>query len=383
MSVPRRNADTAVLLASCSSRLGPGSIKMPGMRRPVLLLLMSFVLPVGWPHHVVLGVADPPGDAHVLAQHARVDARYQYLSGGVNTGHGWATWDPDGTFASMYVRESIAAHMIPVLTYYQLLQSKPAVGSSEMQEDLSNLRDPATMRAYWTDYRLLLRRVGEAAGHHVAVIHIEPDLWGYLEQAHAIALARSFARKLIALRDGIAPRVLLAWHLSVWGTGEDPTYSKPSLAHMDALAAKSAAFYEALHARFDLVFNDVTDRDAGFYQYVEGNPNTWWGSADFRRLDVYIAGFTRRTQTPVVLWQLPLGDTMLNNTWGHYGDNRLQWWLDDPSGPHLRATRDAGVIGLLFGGGAAGTTSDQTDGGFFYRLARRYEAHPLALTGEL
>jgi hypothetical protein len=37
------------------------------------------------------------------------------------------------------------------------------------------------------------------------------------------------------------------------------------------------------------------------------------------------------------------------------------------------------VIGLLFGGGAAGTTSDQTDGGFFYRLARRYEAHPLAL----
>jgi hypothetical protein len=81
----------------------------------------------------------------------------------------------------------------------------------------------------------------------------------------------------------------------------------------------------------------------------------------------------------VVLWQLPLGNTMLNNTWGHYRDNRLQWWLDDPSGPHLRATRDAGVIGLLFGGGAAGTTSDQTDGGVFYRLARRYEAHPLAL----
>jgi hypothetical protein len=37
------------------------------------------------------------------------------------------------------------------------------------------------------------------------------------------------------------------------------------------------------------------------------------------------------------------------------------------------------VIGLLFGGGAAGTTSAQTDGGLFYRLARRYEAHPLRL----
>ena len=37
------------------------------------------------------------------------------------------------------------------------------------------------------------------------------------------------------------------------------------------------------------------------------------------------------------------------------------------------------MIGLLFGGGATGNTTPQTDGGFFYRLARRYEAHPLGL----
>jgi hypothetical protein len=353
------------------------------MRRSVLWMLTSIaLLPVGWPHHLLLGVADSPGDAHRLAQRAPVDARYQYLSGGVNTGQGWATWNPDRTFVSMYVRESLKAHVIPVLTYYQLLQSRPAAGSSEMQKDLSNLRNPGTMRAYWTDYRLLLRRVGDASGRHLAVIHLEPDLWGYLEQAHATGLARSFARKLITLRDRLAPHVLLAWHLSTWGTGEDPTYSKPSLVHMDVLAAKSAAFYRALNERFDLVFNDVTDRDAGFYQSIDGNPNTWWGPADFRRHDAYMAGFTRRTRTAVVLWQLPLSDTMLNNTWGHYRDNRLQWWLGDPSGRHLRATSDAGVIGLLFGGGAAGTTSDQTDGGFFYRLARRYETLPLTLRAD-
>jgi hypothetical protein len=80
-----------------------------------------------------------------------------------------------------------------------------------------------------------------------------------------------------------------------------------------------------------------------------------------------------------VLWQLPLGNTSLNNTWGHYRDNRVQWWLGASGRRHLRATRDAGVIGLLFGGGAEGTTSAQTDGGLFYRLARRYEAHPLPL----
>ena len=354
------------------------------MRRLVVSMLMSVaLLPAGWPHHLLLGVTDSPGDAHALAKRASVDARYQYLSGGVNTGHGWATWNPNGTFASSYVRESIAAHEIPVLTYYQLLQSQPSTGSTEQQRDLSNLRNPATMRAYWSDYQLLLHRVAASAGHHLVVLHVEPDLWGYLEQAHARALARAFAHRLIALRDRIAPHLRLAWHLSVWGTDEDPTYSKPSLAHMDALAATSAAFYKSLHAHFDLVFHDVTDRDAGFYQHVENNPKTWWGPADFHRLNAYLAGFTRRTGTTVVLWQLPLGDTRLNDTWGRYRDNRLQWWLDDPSGAHLRATRNAGVVGLLFGGGAAGTTGDQTDGGFFYRLARRYEAHPLALSANL
>jgi hypothetical protein len=38
------------------------------------------------------------------------------------------------------------------------------------------------------------------------------------------------------------------------------------------------------------------------------------------------------------------------------------------------------VIGLLFGGGADGTTSAQTDGGLFYRLAGGYLADPLALS---
>ena len=33
--------------------------------------------------------------------------RYQYLAGGVNTGNGWATWNPDGAFATYYIRESV------------------------------------------------------------------------------------------------------------------------------------------------------------------------------------------------------------------------------------------------------------------------------------
>ena len=335
--------------------------------RPALLSAAVAVVPIpfGWPHHLALGVSDSPGDATQLAHHAPFDVRYQYLAGGVNTGNGWAHWNPGGSFASGYVNESIAAHMIPVLTYYQLLQSRPSRGSDELHRDLSNLRNRATMRSYWADWSLLLRRVGVAAAHHLVVIHVEPDLWGYLEQSREVALARAFAHRLIALRDRLAPHVLLAWHLSAWGSGDD--------------ADASAAFYQALHAHFDLVFNDIADRDAGFYRVIEGKPNLLWKPADYARHDAYLSRFTGLTHTAVVLWQLPLGNMGLGNTWGHFRDNRVQWWLGDRSRAHLRATRASGVIGLLFGGGAAGTTSPQTDGGLFYRLGRRYLAAPLAL----
>lgn len=36
--------------------------------------------------------------------------------------------------------------------------------------------------------------------------HVEPDVWGHLEQAGATKLARSFAHHLIALRDRLARR---------------------------------------------------------------------------------------------------------------------------------------------------------------------------------
>ena len=48
----------------------------------------------------------------------------------------------------MYVSESLAAHVVPVLTYYQMLQSFPAAGSDELHRDLSNMRNRGTMRAY-------------------------------------------------------------------------------------------------------------------------------------------------------------------------------------------------------------------------------------------
>jgi hypothetical protein len=88
----------------------------------------------------------------------------------------------------------------------------------------------------------------------------------------------------------------------------------------------------------------------------------------------------------------------MDNTRGHYQDNRVEWLLDDPSRAHLQEYARAGVVALLFGDGAAGTTcacdgagdgitnpapingntgaslSADDDGGFFRQKAKDYYA---------
>lgn len=216
-------------------------------------------LPAKWPQSLQVGVADDPGGAAALRKVAPFGFRYQYLSGGVNTGQGWATWNPGGAFASMYVNDSWAHGQLPVLTYYMLLQSKPG-GGDEAHADLSNLSNAQTMASYWSDVRLLFARV---KGTKAVVVHVEPDLWGYLEQAGDVALASSFAQQWIKLRNQLAPNVILAYHMSGWGTKHDIVYEKPSDATVRAYATQSATFYRSLNAKFDIAFEDFSDRDAG------------------------------------------------------------------------------------------------------------------------
>src|SRR5437899_715160 len=202
-------------------------------------------LPARWPHTLQLGLADEPGDAAALRKVAPFGFRYQYLAGGVNTGQGWSTWNPNGSFVTRYDEESWAAGEIPVFSYYMLLQSKP-VGGDEAQVDLAHLRDPALMRSYWADVRLFFQR---AHGTKTVVLHVEPDLWGYLEQANAVALASSFAQQFVRLRNELAPNVLLAYHMSGWGTRHDIAYDDPPNATVRAYAAQSAAARTAPRAR--------------------------------------------------------------------------------------------------------------------------------------
>ncbi|HWB21980.1 MAG TPA: hypothetical protein VG652_03730 [Gaiellaceae bacterium] len=327
-------------------------------------------LPTGWPQTLQIGMADDPGDAQALKKAAPFGFRYQYLAGGANTGQGWSTWNPDGSFVTRYDDESWANGEIPVFSYYQLLQSKPA-GGDELKVDLAHLNNRAVMDAYWKDVRLFFTR---AKSTHTVVLHVEPDLWGYIEQrakndnaatvpavvpAGLPQNAAGFAQEFVKLRNELAPNVILAYHLSGWGTKHDIQYEKPPNATVRAYATRSATFYRSLHATFDVSFEDFSDRDAGFYAKQESNPNTWMKPADFARQLLYAKTFVALTGLRMVAWQIPLGNMVMramNNTWDHFQDNRVQWLLGPDSRAHLRAYVAAGFVGFLFGRGADGAT---------------------------
>jgi hypothetical protein len=279
------------------------------------------------------------------------------------------------------------------------------------------------MRAYYADLKLFLRRAGAFPGHLI-VLHVEPDLWGYLQRrsvhddvtllpvkvaatglpelAGLPNTASGFARAIVRLRDLYAPNVRLAYHLSIWGTGEDIAYTDPPGAHVDALSIRAGSFFRSLGARFDLAFGEFSDRDAGFKEHVYGDGGAaWWDAGDFARHARFLRRFAGITGLRVVLWQIPLGNTRMravDNTWRHYQDNRVEWLLDDPTRRRLGAYVQAGVIGLLFGRGGDGATcacdaardgvtnpapingntgvsgSADDDGGFFRRKVTSYYA---------
>ena len=318
------------------------------------------------------------GSAAGMRATAPFGFRYQYLAGGANTGGGWANWNANGAFVTNYVQESSANGMTSVFSYYMLRQSSPG-GADDPTAISNNIQNIATMRAYFGDIKLFMQR---AASSQRVVFHFEPDLWGVMQQrasgdnaatvgvkvgstglAELTGLpdnAAGMARAVLKLRDLYAPNVLVAYHLSVWGAGNDILYTDPSDSTVDTLATRSVNFYRSLGANFDIAFSDPSDRDAAFKQYQYGDGGAaWWSAADYTRNIRFIGGFVTGAAKRMVLWQIPLGNTRMravNNTSGHYQDNHVEYFLDDPLRAHLALYANAGVVALLFGGGAGGTT---------------------------
>lgn len=323
------------------------------------------------PANFLFGISSPPNDRwlpEVRSKGAKFDIRYQYLAGGVNTSKPWSKWDaPAGQFVLNYFQEADRDGVMPCLTYYQMYQSLPTNGKGdEARGNKSNCENASTMKAYLEDIKLVFQKAGEYG--KPVLFHHEPDLWGYMcinpafapndpdrikvmvkssgfaEAASFDDTAAGFGKCIIALRDKYAPKVVLAWHASKWGN-PDPH--------------KTAAFL-AKCGQWDLIFTDLTDRDAGWKVAHHQDSGAWWTEQNFNNFRDWGGELHKQTGMPIVAWQVPIGNTIMascNNTDGHFMDNRAQYFLEGyPENKHIAQWAERGFVGILFGGGAANCT---------------------------
>ncbi|HZP31469.1 MAG TPA: hypothetical protein VFC99_21125, partial [Acidimicrobiia bacterium] len=284
--------------------------------------------PAGLPAHFAIGLAASPpdlaGNGWVAQSGIPFDYAYTYLAGGVSTGTGWASWNSNATYPLSYAQSAHARGAIPVLPYYMLLQSSgPCSSCAEAAKDLAHLDDAGVMAAYYADFAKLMQRLGPGTYDGVAgyggtvIVQVEPDLSGYAEQAvlsasscgghcsgvgndpaflHASVASSGFADvagypntyagfnfALLHLRDLYAPNVRLAFHVSNWatwrdvGSDTDPNLDPVALGDLAGAfaAASGVTSAPAGTSTYDLVFNDVADRDAGYYEHVLGRSHAF------------------------------------------------------------------------------------------------------------
>ena len=129
---------------------------VPRVHRRILPLVCSAVLlvlpllparaeplPKGLPGHFGLGLHAQPtvGGIYGWMPESGIpwDYAYQYLAGGVNTGQGWDTWNPDGTFVLIYARGAAQHGYTPMFPYYMLLNSNGPCRSAPRVSGISRI----------------------------------------------------------------------------------------------------------------------------------------------------------------------------------------------------------------------------------------------------
>ena len=204
---------------------------------------------------------------------------------------------PTARSSRNYVSESRAVGRTPVLTYYQLLQSGPgAAPPARPTRTCANLADPALMRAYYDDLALALTRARAAARGRLGRPARRARPVGLRAAARPTATTPrtvpagrrrhrrpapgrrcptpppASPRPSCACATQLAPggRAGLAHeHL---GHRRRPRPAEPVAAgRRPPRRALGAKFYASLHAPFDAIFSDPSDRDDGFGAKINGD----------------------------------------------------------------------------------------------------------------
>jgi hypothetical protein len=308
-----------------------------------------------------------------------LDLHYAYLVG-LPTMGGWPDWNAGGTFVNI-LTDSAAAHGVtPMFTLYAM--------ASLGDGNFAMTTNDAAMNLYWQGAKLLFQRL--AVYGKPAVVHLEPDFWGYAMQhspdgsapvvvtAHAPDCAGlpdtlvGMAGCLMKLAHTYAPQVAVGFHASVWG---------------GALPAQ-IAFFKAIGAdKANFIATDMLDRDAGCFEAhvdpnCQRNDGPWYWdesnqtSPNFHDHLTWITGIHQGLNLPIVWWQVPFGvpSATPGGTAGHYRDNRVHYMFG-----HIGEFVAAGGVAAAFGTGAGNQTYITTDGGQFKNAVTAYFASPVAL----
>jgi hypothetical protein len=413
--------DAAPASTSTAAQVTPG-VATPQTAAPVTTVRAKtpakpLANPAGWPKTLQIGLIDPENGASALRRRAPFGIRWHYLSGGAGTADSWDAWRTgDGSYARAYVEDSVEAKTVPFLSYYVLQQTPPTSSlGDEHQKVIQGLANPQVMKAVVADLRLALTRMGQGGGRGPSVLQIEADLFGYVQQQGGsartpAAIAGSdpeasglpdtlagFTRLVTRIRNEVAPRVLLAYPVSVFGTNKDIVGSDPTKEMVAGMADSTVRFWRSLGRPFDLMTFEYANRDAGYQVKVDGvaPADAYWTADNMARHLQYVKGVLGAAKRTGVLWQVPPGNTakkVMDDSPGHYRDDKVQALLGRKGRPLLRAYRDAGVVSVLFGSAFPNDTcacrrTDQfagggeDDGGYLAAQVRKYQRDgPLKLT---
>ncbi|GAB2904081.1 hypothetical protein GCM10027046_36930 [Uliginosibacterium flavum] len=317
----------------------------------------------------------------LTANVAPFDVRYRYLAGGIRDagsctsscdgtcGSWWGCWQDTSKAPGQYVLSHLQTTasatwqgatraQIPAITYYEILHgSKTSEGAGEV----AAINDAAFLTRYLADWRFLLQTIG----NNPALLHIEPDFWGYVRQSNASPhlvpatvstanpsdcssqanTATGLAKCMIAMARKYAPNAKVGLHASPWNSGT----SGDGVATGNFMAALGAA-------DGDFIVTDPSDRDAGYYDSI--GQNRWWTDTSAAAYLAWSKSVSDTVGKPGVMWQIPLGNMAQTNTVNHWQDNRVDYLF-----AHLGEVSKAKIVALLFGAGEGQQTTPESDGG--------------------
>ncbi len=340
-----------------------------------------------------------------VAKAAPFDLRYLYLAGGArfpgdaegppdacpekDPGPWWGCWQwhkaPPGQYVRDFLERTRANGQVPMITWYQWLHTS---GVEDGVEEIPALNDEARLRRYLADWRFLLQQVGTTP----ALLHLEPDLWGYAQHvaeepstlpapvskaapAECGQLPDTVAglsRCLIRMARVHAPNAKVGLHASFWATKVDVSINRDPALDVVAQAQQVGRYLLRLGAaESDFIAIGASDRDAGYYQHVRGQ-DRWWDPHNqrlphFRQAFTWAKAVSETARLPNLWWQLPLGHSGLSDQPEGWRDNRVDYFLSHPE-----EVTSAHGFAIAFGAGMKGMTTPSTDGGNFLQRARRH-----------